>query len=176
MNTDELEQKIKRLYHVANTTHVEDTLQDAIAVIKHLRLSQGQQKRRKEEFQQQAYQYREEMEQQSLEILQYQKTIEQQNLDIKQYSQQLQELALQKQQALANLDRTKKELERIDTEVKIAVAKVKDETSILGKFSRMIDFLRTVFIDDIEIDELMKVDHSSPNSNDARYIGQSERD
>ena len=93
----------------------------------------------------------------------YTKEIKKQYAEIEAYQQKLQELTIQKQQAFENLNQATRELEVINTEVKVAVARVKHQKTIWGKFSTMVDFLRTLFLDEDEIYELLKTDYSDPN-------------
>ena len=93
----------------------------------------------------------------------YSKIIKNQSTEIEEYQHKLQNLAVQKQQTLENLKQATRELEKINTEVKVAVARVKHQKSIWGKFSTMLDFLRTLFLDEDEIQELWKTDYSDPD-------------
>lgn len=92
----------------------------------------------------------------------YTEEIKKQSAEIEKYQQKLQDLAIQKQQTLENLNQATRELEKINTEVKVAIARVKNQKSIWGKFSTMLEFLRTLFLDEEEINELLKTDYSDP--------------
>ena len=146
---EQMEQRINELYKLANTSKEDSELKDAVAIIKYLRRSVGQHNRYKQEYLNQATEYKETIVVQSLEIEEYQKKI--------------QELAVQKKQAIENLNKATRELERIDSEIKVAVARVKHEKTWFGKFSRLLDFFRTLFLEEDDIQALLEVDYSHPN-------------
>ena len=93
----------------------------------------------------------------------YNEKIKEQYAEIEAYQQDLQKLTVQKQQLFENLNQATRELEKIDTEVKVAVARVKHQKTIWGKFSTMVEFLRTLFVDEDEIQEILETDNSDPD-------------
>ena len=89
--------------------------------------------------------------------------IRKQSAEIEIYHHKLQKLTVEKQRAIEKRDQAKRELDAINTEVKLAVERVKHEKTIWGKFSKMVNFLRALFVDEDEIQEILKTDYSDPD-------------
>lgn len=143
---EQIEEKIKRIYRLANTPEAGNDITEAADIIKYLRRSQGQHNRRKEEY--------------KIRVTQSEETIAKLSTEIEEYQQKIQNLAVQKKQAIENLNTATRELERIDTEIKVAVARVKQEKTWLGKFTRLLEVIRTLFLEEEDVQKLLDVDYS----------------
>jgi chromosome segregation ATPase len=143
---EQIEEKIKRLYGLANAPEANTEITEAVDIIKYLRRSQGQYNRRKEEY--------------KTKVKESSEMIATLSLEIEEYQQKIQDLAVQKKQAMENLNTATRELERIDTEIKVAIARVKQEKTWFGKFTRLLEVIRTLFLEEEEVQNLLAVDYS----------------
>lgn len=143
---EQIEEKIKELYQLAKNSETNSEFKDAVEVIKYLRRSQGQHNRRKEQYR--------------IKATESEEIIGQLSTEIQEYEQKIQELAVQKKQVLENLNNANRELERIDTEIKVAIGRVKQEKTWFGKFARLLEFIRTLFLEEEEVQTLLEVDYS----------------
>ncbi|GBF82759.1 hypothetical protein [Aphanothece sacrum] len=181
MAKDEIDKKVNNLYQLAKKLPDDTNLQESIAVIKTLRLSQGQYKRWNNEYRIDNTELKEEIEQLEennqglqgqiiqisndnnklkIEIVKLSQDNDSLKSELATINQEMVQLTQEKQNILAEKSKVIAELKNIETEIELAVMKVKETKSLFGKFSILWTVISGIFQDNIG--DYGKIDNALP--------------
>lgn len=160
MNIDE---RVKDFYELAKKHPDDANLQEALALVKSLRHSQGSLKGWNERYRLDNGALKTEITQFSQDNAFLKKELATLNQEMLQLTHEKEKIVAQRQKAIA-------ELKHIQTEVEVAAANVKQTKSLFGKFSILWVLIKSLFLDDDfggygKIDDSLPPDPDKPQMN-----------
>lgn len=164
--SQDLDQKAYRLYQLAKENPHDENLQLAVSLVKSTRRSQGSLQGWNQRYRNDISDLGEQVQEQENVNLQLKE-----ELNI--LSQDLRDLTQQKIQMAKEREKVNAQLREIETEVKMAVAKVKQSKTLHGKFSALWSFMNSLFLDNEDMGEL---DYSVGGDPDKPQLGSSVAD
>ena len=156
--TDTIEQQVKQLYLLAKQNPDDANLQTAAHVVEKVRRSRGSLQGWNERYRGDIKSLNGQIEIQESEIKQLQ-------FELNTVNEQVSDLIEQKRLAIIQRDRVKAELRKIEVEVSMTVAQVKESHSWYGKFMILWNFIRLVFDVPPEVDSNGIVNNSESKKN-----------
>ena len=156
--TDTIEQQVKQLYLLAKQNPDDANLQTAAQVVEKVRRSRGSLQGWNERYRGDIKSLNGQIEIQESEIKQLQ-------FELNTVNEQVSDLIEQKRLAIIQRDRVKAELRKIEVEVSMTVAQVKESHSWYGKFMILWNFIRLVFDVPPEVDSNGIVNNSESKKN-----------
>lgn len=160
VSIEEIDHKVQGLYQLAKTNPDNLHLQEAVALIKTLRRSQGALQSWNGKYRQVNSELTSEMAQISQDNALLQG-------EIAQLNQEMQGLVYQKERILAERSRVIAELNAIQTEVEVAAIKVRETRSLFRKFSILWTLIKSLFLENDpegfgRIDSILPADPDKP--------------
>ncbi|ACK67461.1 conserved hypothetical protein [Rippkaea orientalis PCC 8801] len=152
------DERVQTLYQLAKKHPEDDTLQEAVTIIKSLRLSQGQYKQWNDKYRSNQKDLKE-------QIVTISQTNESLQLELAAINQEMEKLTHEKTRILAERDRIKSELRSIEREAELAAIQVQETNSLYGKFTIVWQFLQSVFFSDHPRD-FGRIDNALPEFSD----------
>jgi hypothetical protein len=136
--TDKIEQQVEQLYQLAKENPDDTNLQAAVQIVKTLRRSRGSLQGWNERYRVNIESLDDQIEIQESEISRLQSDLDNANEQVKNVIEKT-------RLAIIERDKVKAELRKIEVEVNMAVAQIKENHSWYGKFMILWNFIRLVF-------------------------------
>ena len=151
--TDKIEQQVEKLYQLAKENPDDANFQAAVQIVKTLRRSRGSLQGWNDRYRVNIESLNDEIEIQESEINRLQSELHNANEQVK-------DVIEQTRLAIIQRDKVKAELRKIEVEVNMAVAQIKENHSLHGKFMIFWNFIQLVFDVPSEIDSNGILDNS----------------